>query len=111
MTTAIPFDLLFQPATAAQYDDSQLAIAKKIGIPSTDWNAGAPTRTEFAALANVAALTDVEVSILAQAGFLDFAASEWWPLDPGQNQVRYHASSGTTAGSVCELTAWPVWMP
>lgn len=43
---------------------------------------------------------------------LDFGGgADWWPLDPGPNRVQYHASSGTTAASVCELTVFPVWMP
>src|SRR6185437_7199494 len=47
----------------------------------------------------------------SRLAFLDFAASEWFPLDPGVNRLRYHASGGTTGGSICNLTVFPVWLP
>jgi hypothetical protein len=53
-------------------------------------------------------LGDPDSSVL---GSLDWAASEWFPLDPGPNQLRYHATSGTGPGTVCQVTAVPVWMP
>ncbi|HEY5985812.1 MAG TPA: hypothetical protein VIV12_05420 [Streptosporangiaceae bacterium] len=53
-------------------------------------------------------LSDPDASRLAD---LDFGQTKWFPLDPGVNKLRYHATSGTAAGSVCELTVTPVWMP
>ena len=52
---------------------------------------------------------DPDASRLAN---LDFATSEWFPLDPGQaNRLRYHASSGTTGGTIAVITVNPVWFP
>lgn len=53
-------------------------------------------------------LSQPDSSVLA---YLDFAASEWFALDPGSNLLRYHGTTGTTAGSICELVVYPVWMP
>lgn len=43
--------------------------------------------------------------------FMDFGQSQWFPFDPGVNRVRYHAASGTTGGTICNLTIFPVWLP
>jgi hypothetical protein len=47
----------------------------------------------------------------SRLAFMDFGASEWFPFDPGLNRVRYHAASGTTGGSICQVTIYPVWLP
>lgn len=56
------------------------------------------------------------VRLLSQAAqprlsYLDFTVSEWFPLDPGPNQLRYYATAGTGPGSVADLSIWPVWLP
>ena len=43
--------------------------------------------------------------------FMDFTASEWFPLDPGPNKVRYHPVTAGSVAAVCELTVYPVWLP
>ena len=43
--------------------------------------------------------------------FMDFSQSVWITFDPGVNRVRYHAASGTGAGTSCNLTIFPVWLP
>jgi hypothetical protein len=47
----------------------------------------------------------------SRLAFMDFANTEWFPFDPGVNRVRYHAASGTGAGTACFLTIYPVWLP
>jgi hypothetical protein len=43
--------------------------------------------------------------------FMDFSQSQWLVFDPGVNRVRYHAASGTGAGTQAQLTIFPVWLP
>jgi hypothetical protein len=47
----------------------------------------------------------------SRLSFMDFAASEWFPIDPGANNIRYHPVSGGSVGAICELTIYPVWLP
>ena len=47
----------------------------------------------------------------SRLAFMDFVNSEWFPLDPGVNRLRYHASGGTGGGTICTVTVFPVWLP
>jgi hypothetical protein len=47
----------------------------------------------------------------SRLSFMDFTASEWFPLDPGVNRLRYHPVSGVSAGAICTVTVYPVWLP
>jgi Baseplate J-like protein len=52
-----------------------LTIAKTVQLPTTSWQAGAPERTILAIEAVNFASSDVNISIMAQGGFLQTAAS------------------------------------
>lgn len=49
--------------------------ANTLGLNTTAWQSGSPSRTIMAILANVQSLQDLVVSTMAQGGFLDFAAT------------------------------------
>lgn len=65
---------IFQPQTPAQYNTAELNNADVLGLRTTSWEQGDPSRTIFAIVANLLALADVDISLLAQGGFLDYAA-------------------------------------
>lgn len=66
---------LFVPQTPAQINSTELQVADVLGLKTTSWEQGDPTRTNFAVMANMLALADVDISLLAQGGFLDYAAN------------------------------------
>ncbi len=52
-----------------------LAAAEDVGLDTTSWQPGAPELTILAIAAVALAQEDVRISIMAQGGFLDYAAS------------------------------------
>jgi hypothetical protein len=76
MPFLFPFpETIFNPRSPAEYNTSQLQIADVLGLRTTSWEQGDPARTIFAIEANLFSLSDVDISVLAQGGFLDYAAS------------------------------------
>lgn len=66
---------VIQPATAQQWLTQLLSLASTLGLPTQSWQSGGVTRTMFAVLANLLSGEDSIVSMAAQGGFLDFAAT------------------------------------
>ena len=64
-----------------------LATAALVGLPTTSWQSGAPERTILATQAVSFALSDVDVSVMAQGGFLQTAST---------GTVTYTATDGTS---------------
>jgi hypothetical protein len=64
-----------------------LQVATQVELPTTSWQSGAPERTIFAVEAVLFSLSDANISIMAQGGFLQSAAS---------GTVTYVAVDGTT---------------
>jgi len=99
MTSPIPIDELFTPAPSGvggnpnlppptgSWLASELEVAALVQLPTTSWQAGAPERTILAINAVMMSQSDAMVSLIAQGGFLDFAAS---------GTVTYVALDGTT---------------
>lgn len=54
---------------------SLLSTATALGLPTTSWQPGAPERTILAIAAVALQQEDALISLMAQGGFLDFAAS------------------------------------
>jgi hypothetical protein len=52
-----------------------LANSQALGLPTTSWEPGGPERTILALTANALAQEDGIISIMAQGGFLDYAAT------------------------------------
>jgi hypothetical protein len=81
----------FGNVPAAPADGTWLAqmldIATTVQLPTTSWQPGAPERTILAIEAVTFASSDVNISIMAQGGFLQTAAS---------GTVTYTATDGTT---------------
>lgn len=42
--------------------------------------------------------------------YVDFAATSWWRLEPGDNLIRYHPASGVSAGSAAVIDYRPAWL-
>lgn len=63
------------PATAPQWLTQLLALASTVGLPTQSWQSGGITRTIFSALSFLMSGNDALVSMAAQGGFLDFAAT------------------------------------
>ena len=89
MTTALTVSQLFQPAPSGvgpygsvppipaqgTWLAVMLSTAGQVGLPTTSWQSGAPERTILAIEAVTFAMSDVNISIIAQGGFLQSAAS------------------------------------
>ena len=65
-----------------------LANAATVGLPTTSWQSGAPERTIFAVESVMFSKSDVNISIIAQGGFLQTAAD---------GSVTTTTTNGTTA--------------
>jgi hypothetical protein len=101
MTVALTTAQLFQPAPsgvgpfgnvptapeAGSWLAQMLAVATTVQLPTTSWQSGAPERTIFAVEAVCFSLSDVNISLMAQGGFLQPAAF---------GSVTYTAVDGTT---------------
>lgn len=88
MPTALTIDELFTPAPSGVIPSSpgavpdsetwlgtELATGVTIGLSTTAWNPGDPSRTILSINAVGQAMRDGNVSLMAQAGFLDWAAT------------------------------------
>ncbi len=73
------------PASGTWFGIS-LQIAATVQLPTTSWQAGAPERTILAIGSVNFASSDVDISIMAQGGFLQSAAS---------GSVTYTSTNGT----------------
>lgn len=63
------------PQTGDQFDADLLTDAAAKGLPITAWQSGQPVRTIFAIMADTFSALSGEISLAAQGGFLDYAAS------------------------------------
>lgn len=64
-----------------------LNVATQVQLPTTSWQSGAPERTIFAVESVLFSLSDAQISLMAQGGFLQSAAN---------GSVTYTAIDGTT---------------
>lgn len=71
----LSLDNLFAPPTADDWMTTLLNMAKAIGLPTTTWEAGGVERAMLATFSQALQQEGVSGSIIAQAGFLDFAAT------------------------------------
>lgn len=76
----------FQIAPSGSWLAQMLSVATALQLPTTSWQSGAPERTIFAVEAVMFMLSDVSISVMAQGGFLQSAAS---------GSVTYTALDGT----------------
>jgi len=87
MTTTISIDDLITPATAEQWQETVLSNDETLELKVTSWQVGQPSRTMIAIMSNIFAQQDATISLIAQGGFLDFAAN---------GSVTYTALNGKT---------------
>ena len=78
---------LFTPATNTQWLQTLLTNAQTLQLTTTSWQSGGMALTILNLVANTLSQEDGLISIMAQGGFLDFAAS---------GTVTYVAANGNT---------------
>lgn len=86
----IPIAQLFVPATRAEWLATLIKNAGTLQLPTTSWQSGGEALTIIQLCANMFAVEDAIVSGLAQAGFLDYAAT---------GTVTYTTPDGVTVTS------------
>lgn len=85
--TELTISELFTPVVADDWEAQMLANANTLGLKTTSWEPGSPTLTVIEIVASLMSQEDGLISMMAQGGFLDFAAS---------GTVTYTAANGTT---------------
>lgn len=68
-------DELFRSQTGPQWLNNLLVNGTTLGLKTTAWQSGGMTRTVVAIMANSFASEDGQIAIIAQGGFLDWAAN------------------------------------
>jgi uncharacterized phage protein gp47/JayE len=84
--------------TKAQIYTRGLAVATSLGLPTTSWVAGDPTRSLYYFLAEVLSALEVNVAGFVASGFLDYATGDWLTLlaDQTFNVQRIDATFAET---------------
>jgi hypothetical protein len=85
--TELTITELFTPADSDAWETSMLANANTLGLKTTAWEPGSPTLTIMEIVSHMMGLEDGLISIMAQGGFLDFAAT---------GVVTYTGADGST---------------
>src|SRR5258706_7881345 len=75
MAFSLNFNDLFKPATQPQWMQTLLTLTTSLGVPATTWQSGSVARTMLTLFSYLGASEDALISIAAQGGFLDFAAT------------------------------------
>lgn len=77
----LSIDQLLTPLTAAQFKTKLYDLAAALGLPTTSWFAGAPTRTLIAITAEIyGAFVAPLIVTITKSGFLDDAEGGWLTL-------------------------------
>jgi len=84
---SLSIDDLITPATADEWNDTILSNDETLQLKVSSWQSGQPSKTMIRIMANIFAQQDAMVSLVAQGGFLDFAAN---------GSVTYTALNGKT---------------
>lgn len=85
--TSLAIDQLFAPASSDEWEADMLARADALQLNTTAWEPGSPTLTVLEIVSALMSQEDGLISIVAQAGFLDFAAT---------GTVTFTAANGQT---------------
>lgn len=72
---ALNITQLFNPATQPDWLKTLLTNAKILKLTTTQWQPGGIARTILAIVSYVLQIEDIQISLIAQGGFLDFAAN------------------------------------
>jgi len=73
--TTYDINQLFAPDTQPEWMSTLLTNAAALQLPTTAWQSGGVTRTTLAIFSYALNFLDSSVSLIAQGGFLDFAAT------------------------------------
>ena len=74
MTTPASLNSLLTQQTLTDYYNAALSIAQQLGLSTTSWQPGDPTRSLFYLESQLLAVLDQIVTGFGQSGFLDYAA-------------------------------------
>lgn len=85
--------------TAAQIYARGLNVAVSLGLPTTSWSAGDPTRSLYWFLANTGQALEANIVGFIQSGFLDYATGDWLTVLANElyNVQRNLATQATTS--------------
>lgn len=97
----LTIDQCFTPASAADWMKRELETASLLGLKTTAWQSGSVTRTILAVAAFMFELVDSSVSLIAQGGFLDFAAT---------GSISYVGANGQTITQPVTPEGGPGWL-
>lgn len=98
MTARLGLVQLLLQESKAQIYASALELAEFLGIDTTSWQPGDPTRSLFHVLSEVLENLEVILASFAASGFLDFAEEDWLTLLAEQvfDESRIEATYATT---------------
>lgn len=85
--TILTIQELFTPVNADTWESQMLVNANTLQLKTTSWEAGSPSLTIMEIVSQLMSQEDGLISVIAQGGFLDFAAS---------GTVTYTAANGET---------------
>lgn len=94
--------LLVQETKAKIYARG-IAIAQSLGVDTTSWVTGDPTRSLYHFLSEVLETLEVNVAGFVASGFLDYATGDWLTLLAKQ-VFNYDRGAATYASCTVELT-------
>lgn len=88
--------------TKAQIYDKALVLAESLGVPTTSWEPGDPTRSTYHLVSEILSELEGVVARFVASGFLDHAEGEWLTLLAKQvyNVDRIPATYATTAATL-----------
>jgi hypothetical protein len=80
VTTQLSVFSLIVSQTKDEIFNAALRIAELVGLPTSTWRAGDPTRTLFRAMAETTEARDLVAAELAKSAFLEHAEGDWLTL-------------------------------
>jgi len=92
---------VFTPAKQADWMQRLITNAQALGLNASAWQSGSVARTILAVVSFAFQLVDVNTSIIAQGGFLDFAAT---------GSISYVDANGETAVVPVTPEGGPGWL-
>lgn len=108
--TELTIQELFTPVTADAWEAQMLANADTLQLKTTSWEAGSPTLTIIEIVSALMGQEDGLISIMAQGGFLDFAASGTVTFTAANGETVTQAVTPDPSDPVANPTGAPGWL-
>lgn len=110
MPVSLSINDLITPASAAEWQSTILSNAATVQLKTTSWQEGSPTLTLIDIVSALMSQEDGLVSLLAQAGFLDFAATGTVTFTAGNGQPVTAAVTPDPSDPVANPTGALGWL-